>query len=350
MKKRNVIASIGAALACLSGAAGAADVYGGSGIGFSNNPSQFVANIVFNKTDVKNGASPVVIKTGDDVTPAQQKGLGTTITIPPTKSMAWCDPVSNPDIPSNTDINTCYGWGMFSKWVVLDLNALQKAGLTSVWVSVTAKRYDDGVATEADATGKTLPSDDDLVPALTVYQGRQDVGIHNHWYPNKFQKNPFWAWKLTPFTGGTTQSNGWATAYGPGSQDSANVTGRLKLKPGGQNYLTVAVGGDARHADAKLKHDVNFQLGVQVSRKSPSTGVDYSSLGGGNGSSGGGNGGGNTGGNSAAGKLDKCGCQIGVTQWHASMNHCMAISLCTPIAGTADQCKTPEMCEKDGGR
>jgi hypothetical protein len=334
MKKRNSIASIGAALACLSGAAEAADVYGGSGIGFSNNPSQFVANIVFNKTDVKNGASPVVIKTGDDVTPARQKGLGTTITIPATKSMAWCDPVSNPDIPSNTDINTCYGWGMFSKWVVLDLNALQKAGLTSVWVSVTAKRYDDGVATEVDATGKTLPSDDDLVPALTVYQGRQDAGIHNHWYPNKFQKNPFWAWKLTPFAGGTTKSNGWATAYmASGSLDNANVTGRLKLKPGGQNYLTVAVGGDARHADTKLKHDVNFELNVRISKKALGT-----------------SGGANGGGSSANGTLDKCGCQIGVTQWHASMNHCMAISLCEPIAGTADQCKTPEMCAKDGGR
>lgn len=51
-----------------------------------------------------------------------------------------------------------------------------------------------------------------------------------------------------------------------------------------------------------------------------------------------------------SGGLDLCACEIGITEWHPSMNHCMAISACEPLAGTADQCKTPEMCEEDGGR
>jgi hypothetical protein len=339
MKTRKVIPSVIAAFACLSGAAGAADIFGGNGIGFSNNtvnpgtgaysPGPWVANIVFNKQDLRAGAA-AVIKTGDDITPAAQaeaaKNGGISLIVPPTKSMAWCDPASNPDNPGNTDISQCYGWAMHSKWVVLDFNALQKAGLTNVYVSITAKRYNDNDA---------VATDDDLVPALTVFQGRQDQGASLHWYPNKFQKQPFWAWKLTPFAGGATKSNGWATGYmAGGSMDSANVTGRLKLKPGGQNYLTVAVGGDAR--DPSAKHDANFELDVALSKKAPKE------------SSGSGSGG--TGAGSAAGKYDKCGCEIGVKQWHPSMNHCMAIELCAPIAGTADQCKTPEMCERDGGR
>lgn len=331
MKTRKVLPLAIAALTVLSGSASAAEVYGGSGIGFSNNPSQFVTSVVFDKADAKAGAAPVIVKTGDDVTPPQQKGLGTTITIPPTKSMAWCDPVSNPDIPNNTDFNTCYGWGMFSKWVVLDFNALQKAGMTSVWVSMTAKRYNDGVAQETDSKGKVLASDDDLVPALTVYQGRQDVGIHNHWYPNKFQKTPFWAWKLTPFAGGATKSNGWSTGYmAGGSRDSANVTGRFKLKPGGQNYLTVVVGGDDK--EPTKKHDVNFEFDVSLSKKAPMTS--------------------NSGGGSkAAGSFDKCGCDIGVTEWHPAMNHCMDIAECKKIENNPnDHCKTPAMCTKDGGR
>lgn len=330
MKNRNALSPlITVALACLSGSATAADVYGGSGLGFSNVASQWIANIVFNKQDLTSGTE-VTIKTGDDLTPAVQKEFGTRLIVPPTKSMAWCDPVSNPDIPNNTDIAQCYGWAMFSKWTVLDFNALQKAGVGSVWVSITAKRYDDGTAEEVGTDGKVLPGDDDIVPALTVFQGRQDVGAHLHWYPNKFQKQPFWAFKLTPFAGGSTQSTGWSTGYfEQGNLDYANVIGKLKLKAGGQNYLSVVVGGDARHASASEKHDVNFLLSVRLSKKKPAAP-------GGSGT--------------APGQLDKCGCEIGVTQWHPSMNHCMAISLCQPIAGTADECKTPEMCERDGGR
>lgn len=323
------------AAGCCSGAAGAADVFGGTGIGFSNVAGQWVINVVFDKTDLL-ATSPVSVHSGQDLTPTLQKGNGVTLSVPLTKSMAWCDPSSNPANPTNTDFEQCYGWAMHSKWAVLDFNKLQQAGLKKVWVSVTVKRYDDGVAVETDSAGKTLPGDDDLVPGLTVFSGRQDMGAHLHWYPNKFQTEPaFWAWKLTPFAGGKTQSDGWATANGPGEQNSAHVMGLVTLKPGGENFLSVAIGGDARHATAAEKHDVNFQLDVQVSRKMPSLG---------GGSDNGGNGGG------AQGTIDQCGCVVGVTQWHASMNHCMAIALCEPIAGTSDQCKTPEMCAKDGGR
>lgn len=343
MKNLALTSAIIATLACLSGPASAADIYAGNGIGFSNgnvNPATgasptgpWVANIIFNKNDLKANAVTTV-KTGDDITHKRQRAdaakNGNTQVMPKLKSMSWCDDGVKSLMSSTPESGKCYGWSMHSRWIVLDLNALKKAGLTNVWVSITAKKYDDGTASEVDSTGKSLPSDDDLVPALTVFQGRQDEGVHLHWFPSQFQQmSDFWAWKLTPFTGGATQSTGWSTAYmASGSLDSANVMGRVKLKADGQNYLTVAVGGDAKHATAAEKHDVNFQLDVVVSKTKPSSG----------------------GGSSSGAKFDKCGCEVGKTQWHASMNHCMAIDLCEPIAGTDDQCKTPAMCEKDGGR
>lgn len=326
-------------LACLApAAAGAAEIYGGNGIGFSNNTvnpgtgasptGPWVANIVFSKLDAKKGTS-ATLKTGDNITHPDQAADAAknslTQIVPTLKSMSWCDTDNVKTLMADAggvDASKCYGWSMHSRWVVLDLNALQKGGMGNVWVSITAKRYDngDGVATE-----------DDLVPALSVFEGRQDAGIHLHWYPSQLQTSPkFWAWKLAPFNSKASQSNGWATAYlAQGSLDSANVTGKFKLRPGGQNYLSVAVGGDAKDPDNK--HDVNFLLEVAVSKKKPASAS-------------------NSGSNGGAGGIDKCGCEIGVTQWHPSMNHCMAIAQCTPLAGTADQCKTPEMCEKDGGR
>jgi hypothetical protein len=357
MKTRHLIPAVLAASAWMSGSALAAEVYGGNGIGFSNgtvNPSTgasptgpWVANIVFNRQDVRAGASPAIMKTGDNIThPRQAADAGknnNTMIVPTLKSMSWCDDTNtikalmSPEVAGRTE-SGCYGWSMHNRWVVLDLNALQRAGLTNVWVSITAMKYSDGV----DDLDKNGNGDDDLVPALTVFQGRQDQGVHLHWFPSQFQQMAdFWAWKLKPFQGGTTQSNGWATAYlESNSQNSANVTGRLKLRPGGDNYLTVSVGGDAKHKGtaaeiAKLKHDVNFELSVRVSRSKPASAMNSGSGGGGT---------------SAGGSIDKCGCQVGVTQWHASMNHCMAVALCEPIAGTADQCKTPAMCERDGGR
>ncbi|MGZ8216163.1 hypothetical protein [Methylomagnum sp.] len=333
MKNLTLTSAMIVVLACLSGTANAAEVHAGNGIGFSNgnvNPTTgasptgpWVANIIFDKNDLKANALTVV-KTGDNLTHPRQAAdaakNGNSQVMPTLKSMSWCDDGAK-SLMSSTPSSGCYGWSMHSRWIVLDLNALQKAGLTNVWVSMTAKRYNDNDA---------VATDDDLVPALTVFQGRQDVGIHLHWFPSQFQQMAdFWAWKLTPFTGGTTQSNGWATGYmASGSLDSANVTGRVKLKAGGQNYLTLVVGGDAKHATAAEKHDVNFQLDVKLSKTKPKSSTD----------------------NSGGAKIDKCGCEIGKTQWHPSMNHCMAIDLCEPIAGTDDQCKTPAMCDRDGGR
>jgi hypothetical protein len=165
----------------------------------------------------------------------------------------------------------CFGSALGSKWAVIDLNGLQKAGLRSVWIAVTASRYDDGIAEETDNQGHLQPGDDDLIPALTVFRGRQDVGVHGYWYPNQFQPNPkFWAWKLSPFYSGTASNDttgGWATANGSASNHSASISGKYLLKPGNQNYLTVAVGGDGR--DGPAAHDVNFELAVRVSRKPP---------------------------------------------------------------------------------
>ena len=313
----------------------AAEIIGGTGLGFSNMAGQWVANVIFNKDDLSSGI-PTNIKTGDDLTPLKQQGFGSTLKVPATKSMAWCDPASNPANSTNTDFNQCYGWAMHSKWVVLDFNEMQKKGVKTVYLRLTAKAYDDGDHSDTDVTASNKLGDDDLVPALTVFQGRQDVGAHLDWYPNKFQtETPFWAWKLSPFTGkATNNSTGWSTAYfAQGNLDKAVVTGKLALKAGGQNYLSVAIGGDARHSNIADKHDVNFQLDVEVSKKVLSASSGSTS-----------------GGTKPTGLLDRCGCEIGVDQWHPSMNHCMAIALCEPIAGTSDQCKTPAMCERDGGR
>ena len=161
----------------------------------------------------------------------------------------------------------CYGSAVASKWAVIDLNGLRKAGARDVWVTITASRHDDGVAAETGSDGQDLPGDDDLVPALTVFHGRQDVGAHGYWYPNRFQASPeFWAWKLKPFHTGPGASGGWASASGSGSS-SVSVSGKYLLKAGNLNYLTVAVGGDGGTAD----HDVNFALTVAVSRRPPKT-------------------------------------------------------------------------------
>lgn len=165
--------------------------------------------------------------------------------------------ITSASAAAQNEPGTCYGSANGSKWTVVDLNGLQKAGLKSVWVTVTAKRYDD-----QDGTA----TDDDLIPALTVFRGRQDVGVHGFWYPNQFQESPdFWAWKLSPFhttTAKSDTSGGWATAHGADDSSSASVSGQVPLKPGNQNYLTVALGGDAR--DGSSGHDVNFELTVTV--------------------------------------------------------------------------------------
>lgn len=270
MKPRNqktrLDAAIGA-LITLADPAGAAEILGGSGIGFDDSPIPWVSTIVFDKKDAKAGAAAFLVQTGDDVTPPSQQGSSTKIWVPYLAATSWCDSYANPLVPNNRDFNLCYGNGWESNWYVLDLNALQKSGLKGVWVSVTAKRVSDGTETSVD---------DLLIPALTVWQGKQTEGSNLQWFPQSFQSTPkFWANQLNPFTGGNTQSTGWATAYGTAAQDQTEVTGWVKLQPGGRNFLTVAVGGDARKRIVKQRTSdgqCKYALSVTVGKKKPAEG------------------------------------------------------------------------------
>lgn len=300
-------------LFALMASAQAADVVGGGGLaGTSSSP--LVGSIVFNKDDLTKGLT-VSVNSGQDITPVKQKTLGVSLLVPKTGSIAWCDPVANPSITNNTDSNLCYGAVNESKWFVLDFNDMQKKGVKTVYLRMAAKTFSDG---------DNNPADDDLVPALSVFQGRQDLGGILDWYPNQFQTSPaFWAWQLSPFTGTATgNSSGFATAHGAVSPDKAIVTGKLTLKPGGQNFLTVAVGGDARDANP---HDANFQLAVKVGKKAIPASCPPQS-----------------------GAFDLCGCEAG-KQWHAAMNHCMSDASCNSPAYLG-QCKTAQMCQDDCGR
>ncbi|MDD2769299.1 MAG: hypothetical protein PHT19_11230 [Methylococcus sp.] len=255
----NLVRAVAGALVCLSGPAGAAAIFGGDGMGFDDSPVPWISTVVFDKQDAKPGAPVFIVRSGDDVTPPPQKLTKAQILVPPLSASTWCDSYANPLIPNNPDFGTCYGNASKSNWYVLDLNALQKAGLNGVWVSATARRVDSS-------------ADNPLIPALTVFQGRQDVGSNLGWFPQVFQAAPaFWASRLTPFTGGNTRSAGWATAYDSAGQDMAQVTGWVKLKPGMQNFLTVAVGGDARKHIVKqtTSPDLRYALALSVSKKKP---------------------------------------------------------------------------------
>jgi len=333
---------IGIAWLLATGPAGAAKVYGGSGIGFSNDPSRWVAHILFEKTDKTTvwtksdtfKGKVVSVQTGDVLTPmapsapADQWDLAT-ITVPHTRSVAWCDPAANPDDPGNTDFTSCFGNAKDSKWFTVDLNDLQRAGLRSVAVTVTVKRHDDGLVQENDASGNPIAADDDLIPAVTVFRGRQDTGGHGNWYPNRFQRREFWAWKLIPFAPAASPAAGYASAYGVGAQDSATVSGRYLLRPGNQNYLAIAVGGDARQ-DTAAPHDVNFSLSVGVYTQDPKTDGIF------------------------ADATDTCGCEKGQTWWHLAMGHCMSIAECRKPAWKngppGHRCQTPAECKTNGGR
>lgn len=256
---KNLFRAVAGALAALAGPAGAATIFGGDGLGFDDSPIPWVSTVVFDKQDVKPGAPEFVVRTGDDVTPPYQKLAKAKILVPSLSATSWCDSYANPLLPNNEDFGTCYGNASKSNWYVLDLNALQKSGLKGVWVSATARRVD-------------AAADNPLIPALTLWQGAQDIGSNLGWFPQFFQSAPaFWASQLAPFTGGSTKSSGWDTAYGTAGQDVAQVTGWVKLKPGGQNFLTVAVGGDARKHTVKQTTypDLRYALALSVSRKKP---------------------------------------------------------------------------------
>ncbi len=276
---------------------------GATGIGY-------VAKIELLKTDMKDGAPEISVQTGKNFTPSEQNIPYVKPDLAPfTKSDAWCDPAANPKNHDNTSFDECYGNAKTAKWVLLDFNKLKKQGVGKVAVQITAKRYFIG---NADLGAN------DLVPALTVFQGIQNQGTWGDWFPNKFQQDPkFWGWKLTPFTGGTTESSGWATAYNEtGGLESVFVDGVFVLKGGNNNYLSVAVGGDARVPGDS--HDANFELVVSVKKYTPKPGALPLNCG-------------------APPPMDACWCSPGF-HWHPQMGHCMEDSRFTgEYAGQAIQ-------------
>jgi hypothetical protein len=269
-------------LGFLSAPVGAAEITPNFGIGYT-------ARLVFHKLDTKKDAPPLTLHSGQSL----NSPGGETTVIPMTKSMAWCDPAVTP--VSDAVPDTCYGWAMYAKWFLIDLSNLKNQGLDSVIVTIDAKRY----------AGPKVENND-LVPAVTVWRGYQNLGPYLHWFPSQLQATPeWWGWQLAPFTNKTNP--GFLSAKGVGNEDIASVSGKFKLKGKKRDFLTVVVGGDAKHNDPAQKHDVHFELVVDVKRIS---------------SAGGGGGGGGTGG------LDPYGCVIGKTCWHPPMNHCMSVDLC----------------------
>lgn len=197
------------------------------------------------------------------------------ISIPPLRSMSWNNPQSNPDGIVKTDAANGFGSGAHSQWYLVDLSKLPSG---KYYVSIKLERYNDGQAVEvtpatATTAEQTLPSDDDLVPALTVFNGYQNRGISGSWYPNQFQETqtPFWAEMLKPeklLLGSNTKQAGYDTAFGSADADTAHVSGAIRLDPAGKvaktnRYLTVAIGGDDRN-NPQNKHDVNYKLTVKV--------------------------------------------------------------------------------------
>ena len=251
-------------LLSLSGSLPAAEYFAGQGIGYDPWSFPWIGRVVFDKKDVKAGAPETVIKTGEDVTPPSQKNTNAKLIVPKLNYIAWCNSYSNPLVKNNEDFNTCYGNAQYSHWYVLDFNKLYQQGLRAVWVSVAAERY------------PVAGSNGGLIPALTVFQGRQTVGSTLSWYPQTYQTTPeFWADDLQPFTGGSTRSTGWATALGNGNQDLAEVTGWVKLRPGGQNFLTVAVGGDAHRTEVTetTVNEHSYALALRVGKTKPAPAV-----------------------------------------------------------------------------
>lgn len=258
---------------------------------------EYKARLVIDKAAaLKGDGVSISLATGDQLNDTGANN-DEKIVVAATKSMGWNDTATNPDVPACsstvttgclniTDIAQGFGWGHNSHWYLVDLTALK--GQT-VHVHVMVERYDDGNHNETNAAGVALPSDDDLIPGLTVWKGYQNVGTSLHWFPNKHQSStkPFWAdaqlstaktgklsnpvWPLSKtassqLLGVNSAAVGYDTAYGQTDTSAAMVEGVVKLdaKDMNSNYLTIALGGDARHNAATLKHDVNYKLTVEV--------------------------------------------------------------------------------------
>lgn len=308
MKKLHLASAI--ALLCTPIFANAADITGApAGAARLNQVvkagygANYKARIEIDKQTIKN-EDAFVIKTGDIISTTgidkfssgefSGQPTGESIAVGPNKSMGWNDTAVKPygtTVPfcSETVTTGCYltdilattalGWGHNAHWYLIDLNKL--AG-QKVHVHIMVERYDDGVATETSTDAKTgvvttLPSDDDLVPALTVWLGNQDQGTHMHWFPNRFQSTPdFWARKLSKpsikvskkltyeLKGVNSGAVGYDTAFDSSDKTTAMVEGVIALSKTNpnQNFLTVALGGDDRIPTKK--HDVNYKLTVEV--------------------------------------------------------------------------------------
>ena len=287
-------------------------ILGGLGV---NYVAKFVPSVTGGKGAAANAVIPSLSLKSDDTIQSPAKDPAETVTIARTKSMGWNDPAVNfrgactASAPTTAaplaDPNTVncipdngYGWGHSSQWYAVDLNTLWAQGVRYVHVSITVDRYDDGKAqeqsvdsagkpvTNADGTPKYDPSDDDLIPALTVWAGEQWTGKHMHWYPQKYQnfaankpadEKVFWADRLSPAAGHGGEP-AWDTAWDTAKQNQAAVHIMVKLGTDPlKNKLTVTLAGDGRHTfppgaakqgqvDSSKKHDVNFKLTVAVDK------------------------------------------------------------------------------------
>ncbi|MCP9468698.1 MAG: VPLPA-CTERM sorting domain-containing protein [Nitrospira sp.] len=142
-----------------------------------------------------------------------------------------------------------YGWTHTSRWALVDLNPLYANGHTVVDVSITLGRYDDGTA------GR-----EDLIPGLTVWLGKEDAGNWLHTYVNGINSANWGAWNGDPPCAPAGTCSYFPTLAQAGlaghvwaeGDDHTNPTGTatvviddLVLNPGGNNYLTIVLGGRA---------------------------------------------------------------------------------------------------------
>ncbi len=264
----------------------------------------YAARLVFQKLDINKNTSSNThvfsLKTGDSLLPSMQANSNMTpATVATVKSAGWCDPLANPT--PTTDIDQCYGWSQQSQWFLLDLS---KLGKRKIWAEITVEK-DPGI------------NNDYLVPALTVWRGRQTQGLFGDWYPNKFQgyaangkpdnsvSKAFWAWNLAPLNN-TPDKLSWATAANNTDKSLVTLSQQVGLKGGESNYLTVIVGSDNQQAAGQ---NANFKLSVKLSGQQ--------------------------------GKFDQYGCAIGLTCRHPQMDHCMPIADCSKPQ-YAGQCLCPK--------
>ncbi|MCP9451522.1 MAG: VPLPA-CTERM sorting domain-containing protein [Nitrospira sp.] len=159
-----------------------------------------------------------------------------------------------------------YGWTHTSRWALIDLNPLYANGHTVVDVNIALGRYDDGTA------GR-----EDLIPGLTVWLGKEDLGNWSHTYVNGINSTNWGAWNGDPpcAPAGTCSyfptlaQAGLAGHVWADGDDHTSPTGTasvfindLVLGPGGNNYLTVVLGGRADLASTGAAK--NFIASVSV--------------------------------------------------------------------------------------